>query len=403
MAGRDEDYCSGGSNQLISFFTLALRNLSAHKTRSILTLVGISTSVAIFFSIVSFNRGFETGLFRELERTGIHFMVVPSGCPHEVASLVLHGAVIPKYLDIDVLEKLKGFEGIELASPLFVAQVPNPSNHRIDLVYGMDMTHVRKLKPGWVINGKIPSTDREVLVGKEIADHDKLEVGSMIHYPEHSMELRVTGIVERTGSQDDAFIYMPIALLQEIINKPDGITAIGARVFDPLQLNEISEKLAAVVPGIQIVTMGQILSSLTNLAASAKTLSLSIASIAVFVSAVGVMNTILMAVFERMQQIGMMRAIGASRFDIFRIIITETLLMTLAGGISGIVLSVVGSQFLENLVRLFMPYVPSGKMIMFEPGLALVCIVFSVVIGIVSGLYPAWKASKIHPIEAIKG
>lgn len=388
---------------MISFFTLALRNLLSNKTRTILTLIGISMSIAIFFSIVSFNRGFEKGLYRELERTGIHFMVVPSGCPHEVASLVLHGAVIPKYLDVAILEKIKNHDGIELASPLLVAQVPNKAKDRVDLAYGMDMTHLKKLKPGWTISGKIPENDEEVLVGKEISDHDRLLPGSILHYPDKGLELKVSGIVERTGSQDDAFIYMPISLLQRILGKKDGITAIGARVSDSARLNDISENLSSVVPGIQIVTMGQVLSSLTNLAGSAKTLSLSIASIAIFVSAVGVMNTILMAVFERIQQIGMMRAIGASRFDIFRIIITETLILILSGGVSGIILSAAGSRFLENVVRRVMPFVPAGNMIEFEPDLAFMCIVFSIIIGIISGLYPAWKASRIHPIEAIKG
>src|SRR5512134_1137835 len=107
----------------MAFLRLALANLKRHRTRSLLALFGIATSVAVLFSILSFNRGFEKGLAKELERTGIHFMVVPSGCPHEVASLVLHGSVIPKFLDLSVMEKVAGIGGIEFASPIFVAQL----------------------------------------------------------------------------------------------------------------------------------------------------------------------------------------------------------------------------------------------------------------------------------------
>ena len=91
----------------MAFIKLALSNLMRHKVRSLLTLVGIAASVTVLFSILSFNRGFERGLADEINQTGIHFMVVPAGCPHEVASLVLHGAVTPKFIDAGVVDKIR--------------------------------------------------------------------------------------------------------------------------------------------------------------------------------------------------------------------------------------------------------------------------------------------------------
>jgi putative ABC transport system permease protein len=157
------------------------------------------------------------------------------------------------------------------------------------------------------------------------------------------------------------------------------------------------------VPGIQIVTMNEVMRSLATLANSAKVLSLSIAIIAVLISAVGVMNAILMAIFERTQEIGMMRAVGASRADIFRIILKETILLAAAGGVSGILLSTLGAGVIEGFVREVMPYVPSGRMIHFDPMLAAGCVAFTLVVGMAAGGYPSWKASTINPIEAIKG
>ncbi len=385
------------------FLKFALKNILRHKVRSLLTVFGIAASVAVLFSIISFNNGFEKGLSKEIERTGIHFMVVPAGCPHEVASLVLHGSIIPKFLDDSVVEKIKEVEGIELLTPLLVTQLPNPEKNRVDLVYGVDMSSIEKLKPSWTIIGDVPKSDDSVLVGSEIAGHDNLKVGDKINYSSAKKSFTVTGILLKTGSQDDAFIYMPINAVQEIMQKPNGVTAIGVKVSVPEQLVSVTENLSMKVPGIQIVTMGQVITSLSTLAASAKILSLSIAIIAIIISAVGVMNSILMAIFERTQEIGMMRAIGASRLDIFRIVIKETAFLTTAGGVSGIILSIIGSGAIEGIVRGFMPYVPSGRMIVFDPYLAFLCIVFSVLVGIISGFYPAWKASRINPIEAIRG
>jgi len=387
----------------MTFLRIAFKNLLRHRIRSLLTLAGIATSVAVLFSIISFNRGFEKGLSREIERTGIHFMVVPSGCAHEVASLVLHGAVIPKFLSLEVMEKIRGISGIDLVSPVLVSQLPNPERDRVDLIYGMDMSQIKKLKPAWKIKGAVPAQDDEMIVGSEISGHDKIKIGDVVNYSRVKRSFRVSGILEKTGGQDDAFIYMPIKAAQEIFKKPQGATAIGVKVLDPEQLVRITEELSQKVPGIQIVTMGQVISSLSNLANSAKALSLSFAAIAVLISAAGVMNSILMAIFERTQEIGMMRAIGASRLDVFRIIIKETILLTTAGGIAGIIAANAGSGIIELFVRRSMPYVPSGSMITFEPWLAAACIIFSVLIGIVSGIYPAWKASRIAPVEAIKG
>ena len=385
----------------MKFMKLALNNLLRHKIRSILTLVGIATSVAVLFSIISFNRGFEMGLDSELKKTGIHFMVVPAGCPHEVASLVLHGAVTPKFIDINIMDSIKKISGIELASPMLITQLANQERDRLDLVHGMEMSHVSNLKATWQMEGNIPTTDDGLIIGSEIAEHDKMKIGDLVHYGDHTF--KVSAILKKTGSQEDAFVYMPINALQNILQKTDGLTAIGVKVSAPEHLDRITEELSMNVPGIQIVTMSEVMRSLGSLANSAKVLSMSIAVIAVLISAVGVMNSVLMAIFERTQEIGMMRAIGASRFDIFRIIIKETLLLTAAAGVAGIFISTLAGGLIEGFVRGFMPYVPSGKMIHFEPLLAVLCVVFSLVIGIFSGGYPAWKASKINPIEAIKG
>jgi putative ABC transport system permease protein len=385
----------------MEFARLALNNLMRHKVRSLLTLGGIAAAVTVLFSILSFNRGFERGLANEINKTGIHFMVVPVGCPHEVASLVLHGAVTPKFIDAGVVARIKQIADIELVSPILVTQLPNVARGRLDLVYGLDMTHIPKIKTLWRLEGQIPDDAGGILLGSEVAAHDDTRVGDRVRYGDR--DFTVSGIVAKTGGQDDAFVYMPVTALQAILEKTGGLTAVGVKVSRSERLEEITEELAATVPGIQIVTMNEVMRSLASLANSAKVMNLSIAVIAVIISAVGVMNSILMAIFERTQEIGMMRAVGASRADIFRIIIKETILLTGAGGAGGILLATLMAGMIEGFVRKVMPYVPSGEIIRFEPLLAAGCVVFTLVVGVVAGGYPSWKASTINPIEAIRG
>lgn len=385
----------------MDFVRLAWCNLMRHKIRSFLTLGGIAAAVTVLFSILSFNRGFERGLAEEIQKTGIHFMVVPAGCPHEVASLVLHGAVTPKFIDAGVVERIKHIADIELVSPMLITQLPNVERNRLDMVYGLDMSHIPKIKTAWRLEGAIPDGEGGILLGSEVAAHDDVRVGDKIRYG--GLEFRVSGIIGKTGSQDDAFVYMPVTALQAILEKTGGLTAVGVKVSRSERLDEITGELSATVPGIQIVTMNEVMRSLASLANSAKVINLSIAIIAVIISAVGVMNSILMAIFERTQEIGMMRAVGASRADIFRIIIKETILLTGAGAVCGILLATLMAGLIEGFVRTVMPYVPSGEIIRFEPLLAAGCIVFTLVVGMVAGGYPSWRASTINPIEAIRG
>lgn len=382
---------------------LALSNLKRHKTRSLLTLFGITASIAVFFSILSFNKGFERELDRQIKSTGVHFMIVPSGCPYEVATLVLHGSILPKFLDTDVLERVRSIERLELVSPALVAQLPNPDAGRVDTVYGIDMADVSKIKPEWQIDGKLPADRFELLAGSTAARSYKVKPGDEISYTIENRKFRVAGILNETMSPDDAFVFMPIRTLQEITGNPQAVSAIFVRAKDPAMIDDIIGDIYLKVKSVEVITMGEIMGSIATLVSSAKTLSLSIAVIVIFISAIGIMNLMLTTVFERTQEIGMMRAIGASKFDIFSIVMHEAVILSLIGGAAAILLSIIFSPVIEGFIRLITPYVPEGRIITFEYGFAVFCLLFSVVIGTVSGLFPAWKASRLSPVEAIGG
>ena len=124
--------------------------------------------------------------------------------------------------------------------------------------------------------------------------------------------------------------------------------------------------------------------------------------IAIAVSLLGVINTTLTAVYERKKEIGIMKAIGASGSDIFMLISIETLEMCVMGAIGGVILTLVGSNIVEILIRKIMPYVPTGRIIDVGPLLIVKCLVIIIALSIVSGLYPAWRASSQKPMEAIR-
>ncbi len=385
----------------MNFVTLAIKNLLRRRGRTILTVLGVAIAIAVLFSLLSFNSGYEKQLSGELDSLGIHILAVPKGCPYEAASLIIHGGVIPKYLSSSDLEEAKKIAGIEVASPMLLHQFYKDEKPHI--VYGINIDDMLRLKPWWKVEGRFfsQSEDNAMVIGRSLADKEKLDVGDVLPFGPDSMPFTIVGILERTGTQDDEFHFLPLQVAQRVFDKPDQITTIAIRVSDISRISDISSQLEE-IPDIQVVTMTQVMGTIMNVVGSARTLLMSVIAVAVIISAVGIMNTLLMSVNERAREFGMMKAVGASGTDIGRLILIETLFITVIGGVVGLLLSTLGSSLIEGFVKGIIPYSPAGRLMTPEPGLIGLCLLFSVIIGFVCGIYPAIKSSRLTPMEAIR-
>jgi putative ABC transport system permease protein len=109
-----------------------------------------------------------------------------------------------------------------------------------------------------------------------------------------------------------------------------------------------------------------------------------------------------MSVLERMQEIGILKTMGAMPGDIFRLVWTETLILCSIGGIAGIGFALLFARATDLLVRRILPYAPSGGLVVIDGWLALLTLGSIVATGLLSGLYPAWKAGRVRPLESIR-
>ena len=241
----------------------------------------------------------------------------------------------------------------------------------------------------------------EAVMGYEAAELEQREVGDVILIPEKNVELKVVGILNRTGTQDDGTIFVPLKTLQKVFGKTDKLTTIGIKVKKDKDSSIIETKLYD-LPDVQIVSMAQVKQTIMSLVSTAKVLVLSIAIIAMIIAMVGVINTILMSVHERFQEIGIMKTIGAMPSDIFKLIWIETILLCATGGVLGIALSMALSRVTELIIRNVLPYSPKGGLVLIDLHLILFTLCAILAIGLLSGLYPAWQAGRIRPLEAIR-
>ena len=384
----------------MNFGRFALKNLFAHRTRTLLTLGSMTVAVAVLFTLVSFNRGYERALKTQLQGMGIHMMVVPVGCPYEAASLILKGGKITSYLPASVLDEVRKIPEIDIAAPSFMSGVVRPEEGRTDIYVGIDSTTLR-LKNWWKLEGRFLEKPTDAVIGHDVSLIELSGIGDQVYLPEKDATFDIVGKLGPTGNEDDGFFYIPLATAQELFGQPGKLTAISIRLKNPDDAPIVTAQLGK-IKGAEVITMGELLGTMMTLMGAAKSLLLSIVLIIIVISALGVLNTVLMSVFERTKEIGVMRATGASAAHVFGLVWLETLLLSFLGGAGGLGLALVGARLIESAVKRFLPLAPKGSVVSLEPGSFVLVMAFVVGIAVVAGFYPALRAARAKPIEALR-
>ena len=391
----------------MKFFILAYKNLKRRKLRSFLTIGGVAVAVAVLVSLLGFNAGYQDALTSDVEKMGYQVVVTAKGCPYEAATMILNGEAGLKFIDEDIYKQITSDPDIDKITPLLAQLAYDPEKMEgkggFTNYLGIEESYMQ-LKPNVeILTGEWFSGENtdEVILGYEAAESEQKSVGDKISIPGKDITFTVVGVFNRTATQEDGTVFLPLKTTQRIFDVEGKLTGIGIKLKQIEKISEFEERLYPIA-SIQVISMSQVKGTILNLVNSAKILIMSVAFIAIFVAIIGVINTILMSVFERTQEIGIMKAIGASRLDIFQLIWIETLIVCTLGGIFGSIIAIFGGNLVELLVRNVMPYAPGGRLLLITPELLLFSFLGVIIVGIISGLYPAFKAASMRPIEVIR-
>jgi putative ABC transport system permease protein len=341
--------------------------------------------------------------------------------------MMLKGGTGLLYLPADIYEKVKSDPDIESITPIFVGVAQKQgtsirdeeSAANFSIISGIDVSSYRVMKP-WIQFKHGPgydggrwfspvSTD-EVVLGFEAAEYEQRKVGDAFYAsitpagkPDAVLhEFKVVGVLDRTGTQDDGTVFMPIDVARQYFGRPDQLTILGIKLkqFNAFKMREFETRWLK-LPEVQVVGLQQVKNTLVNLVATAQTMIAAVAVIAVVVALIGVINTILMSVYERTPEIGIMKALGARRGSIFQLIWLETVMICLVGALVGSLIAVVGSGLVERAIKAIADLGVSGSIVQITPAVIGYAILGAVVLGFFGGLYPAWRASSMRPVEAI--
>jgi putative ABC transport system permease protein len=398
------------------YVLFSFNNLKKRRLRSWLTMIGIFIGIAAVVSIISLGYGMQHAINEEFQRIGSDRIIISPGGIFFGPMTDVSAAELTED-DLDFIKKVKG---IKVANSVLseLSDVEYKDETEYVNIFGVPQDkesrkEIEKIGFFSIKEGRhLKGDDKyKAILGYNIAyetfDND-LKLGDKIYIKEKKFD--VVGIQNKAGTGiHDIIIRIPMDIARDLFDEPDKISMIFARVDEGLKPGEVAEKVKKELRKFRNVEEGEedfsvetaekTISTLTLILQLISVVLIGIAAISLVVGGIGIMNTMYTSVVERTREIGIMKAVGAKNKQILGLFLIESGLLGIAGGVIGIFIGIGLSKLVEFLV------IKSG-IIFFKSYFSLYMIfavlLFSFLVGCISGIMPARQASKLKPVDALR-
>jgi putative ABC transport system permease protein len=411
---------------------MALRALRSNKLRAALTMLGIIIGVSAVITLVSVGRGVENYIGAAFGAIGTDLMFVLPGSPKETSSgppsqVVQGNIVIGPSLslkDVEALKDTRRVPDVAIIAPEVrtVASVALGGNVMQPFVSGVEPDYAEarswKITDGrFISEGDMTARARVAVIGqsviKELFEDGSSPIDRIVKINQQSY--KVIGVLEgkggSLGGDLDNQVFVPLSTAHT------ELSPLRNRAGDPVvsfmyvlpregaDRKEVSEQITAVLrdrhnisyrddDDFSVYSQADFLAAFGAIIGAVTVFLSAIAAISLIVGGIGIMNIMLVTVTERTREIGLRKAIGAKRRDILAQFLIEAMTLSLLGGFVGILIGTGGAIAIGKLVENFNPVV--------APASVIIAVGFSMAVGLFFGLYPAWRASRLNPIEALR-
>ena len=395
-------------------FLMAWASLIANKMRSILTMLGIIIGVAAVIALVSIGNGVKQDIQNSISSLGSNLLMVMPGAPRTPGVRPSAGSM--KSLKVSDYEAISKLDGVRAASPMtngsyvVIYQNKNWTTSVSGVSYNYLDVNNWSMKSGRFLSEKnVQNRERVAVVGKTVVKNlfgDEDPVGAEIRVK--NIPFRIIGVLNSKGSgamgndQDD-MVIIPYTTAMERVEGIDYLRMIYVVGKDENGIDRLQsdiENLLRVRHGIKdtnlddfnIQNMNSIMETMEETTGTLTLFLGAVAAISLVVGGIGIMNIMLVSVTERTREIGVRKALGATYSVIVTQFLIEAVVISLMGGIIGIILGI-GSSKLIGMA--------SGMSTVISVPTILMSFAFSMAIGLIFGIYPARKAAKLNPIDAL--
>ncbi len=400
---------------LADLYSETIAAVTANKARSGLTILGIVIGIASVIAMVSIGEGAKGSIESSIQGLGSNLLTVSPGVVQAGRGVVSSGRGGGQTLKNTDAEALKALSGVSAVSPesqnrfQIVSQIGNNTNSTvIGAQAGYAVARNSIIAEGTFITDTHERSNARVAVigpttATDLFGADVDALGKQIRI--NGIVFKVVGILQSKGgsgffNQDDT-VLVPLSTMQKILTGRDYLSSIAIAVTNkddmPLVQQAATDLLLArhrvTEADFSIISQADILGTLSQVTTTFTIFLASIAGISLLVGGIGIMNMMLTAVTERTREIGLRKAIGARRKEITTQFLTEAVMLTFFGGVIGVALGWLIAYAVSSFAGIATSV--SMKSVLLAFGV-------SAGIGIVFGYYPASRAAKLHPIDALR-
>jgi putative ABC transport system permease protein len=371
------------------FTTLVWKSVLRRPFRSTLTVTGVAIAVAAVVTLVGIAHGFSGSLLEVYKQHAVDLVVVRGGVAQRMTGS----------LDRKLADKIGGLENVASVTPVLFEVVSLEDSDAIGVTiqgYPLDAPYFEQVKI--VAGGRPQRGDQHaLLLGRVLADSLQKKVGDSLEVVEGE-SYRIIGVYESYNVFENGSMIMDIDELARLMGRQGDATffMVTAERNDKAAVEALRKRINGLQQGLDAMPGKEYADTASELklARSAAWLT---STVALIVGAIGTLNTMVMSVFERVQEIGVLRAIGWRKSRVMRWIMLESLLLSLLGAVLGALIGAAATRFLSTLpasARLV-----SGEI---EPAVVAQGFAIALGVGLLGGAYPAYRASRFLPTEALR-
>jgi len=412
--------------KIFESFFIAMRSLAANKLRSSLTMLGVIIGVGSVITLMSVGRGAEASITSSITDMGTNLIYLTSKTPGVEGMMSMASPTYSFTLD-DAKEIAERVPGVTAVAPIIenYVEVATASDSTLGIIEATTPEFEKALnyptaEGQFITERHVAARDMVVVLGDTVAKDlfgDENPVGKRVKI--NGRQFSVIGLLEKKGGQMmgismDSIIVVPITTYQSRLFP--GRTVRGEDAIQQLAVQIENTDIAAIVTAditdllmqrhriteegkedFLIMTQEQMLGMVQQVTGILTIVLGAIASISLIVGSIGIMNIMLVSVTERTREIGIRKAVGAKRRDILLQFLLEAAMLSLSGGIIGII----GGWSVSWLISTFSEAVGFTIQSVVTADIVFLAIFVSVFIGLVSGVYPAMRAARLNPIDAL--
>jgi len=365
------------------FLTLVFKNISRRKTRSAFTVLGISIGIATIIALGALMNGMTTSMEGILKSGEADFTIAQSG----IADLSF------SRIDENVTGEIQNLSGVKKATGVLIGIYP-VGNSPYVMIWGVRAEDLQMLGAS-ILNGSAFANESEIMLGEAISKDLGKTVGDKLVLREE--EFTITGVFQTGAIYQDRGLAMPLNKLQELEKKEGYVTVIYVELEEEANLDtvckQIEENFANLVTIKSASELGKVDQGLNIMNAA----SLAVSILAILIGGIGVTNTMMMSVFERTREIGVLRAVGWKKRRVLIMILGESITLCIFSVLIGSLLGIIGARLL-----MLEPTIQGILEPMFTLETFTRAFIVAFIVALVGGFYPAYRASKLSPSEALR-